>query len=67
MFTHILAASLTLQSVLTKSFVADPGLAQLFGSSGTATFRWPPRTGSKRPARPAFPCGSTASSATTRP
>ncbi len=37
MFTHILAASLTLQSVLTKSFIADPGLAQLFGSSGTAT------------------------------
>jgi hypothetical protein len=37
MFTHILAASLTLQSVLTKSFIADPGLAQLFGSNGIAT------------------------------
>jgi hypothetical protein len=37
MFTHILAASLTLQSVLKNSFVADIGLAQLFGPSGTAT------------------------------
>ena len=37
MFTHILAASLTLQSVLTRNLVADPGLATLFGSGGTAT------------------------------
>ena len=37
MFTHILGASLTLQSVLQNSLVADPGLATLFGSSGTAT------------------------------
>jgi Pvc16 N-terminal domain len=37
MFTHILGASLTLQSVLQESFVADPGLAALFGGGGTAT------------------------------
>jgi len=37
MFTHILAASLTLQSVLKASFIADSGLATLFGSGGTAT------------------------------
>jgi len=36
MFTHILGASLTLQSVLKNSFVADPGLAHLFGGGGTA-------------------------------
>jgi|SRR5579863_9856510 len=36
MFTHILGASLTLQSVLTKSFVADPGLAHLFGMGGSS-------------------------------
>jgi hypothetical protein len=37
MFTHILAASLTLQSVLQNSFIADPGLAALFGPGGTST------------------------------
>jgi hypothetical protein len=37
MFTHILAASLTLQSVLKNSFIADPGLVTLFGSGGTST------------------------------
>jgi len=30
MFTHIRAASLTLRSVLERSFIADPDLAQLF-------------------------------------
>jgi Pvc16 N-terminal domain len=33
MFTHIRAASLTLQNVLQKSFIADPTLAQMFDPS----------------------------------
>jgi hypothetical protein len=39
MFTHIRAASLTLQTVLQRSFRADPTLAQMFDPSlgGTAT------------------------------
>src|SRR5262245_13346914 len=38
MFTHIRAASLTLQGVLQRSFSADPDLAQMFDQSigGTA-------------------------------
>jgi hypothetical protein len=36
MYTHILAASLTLQSVLERSFAADPDLGKLFGASGSA-------------------------------
>jgi hypothetical protein len=38
MFTHILAASLTLQGVLQRSFRADPGLAHMFdpAQSGNA-------------------------------
>lgn len=33
MFTHLRAASLTLQAVLTRSFKADPDMAQLFDPS----------------------------------
>jgi hypothetical protein len=41
MFTHIRAASLTLQGVLQRNFEADPDLAALFGGSATVSLATP--------------------------
>lgn len=41
MFTHIRAASLTLQNVLLKSFQADPDLKTLFGGSSIVSLATP--------------------------
>jgi hypothetical protein len=41
MFTHIRAASLTLQGVLQRSFVADPDLKALFGGSAIVSLATP--------------------------
>jgi hypothetical protein len=41
MFTHIRAASVTLQGVLQRSFVADPDLSALFGGSAVVSLATP--------------------------